>query len=114
MGRRAQRRDRGEEGAALLGLGLGVRLGLALGLASGLGRRCVVEAKQALLGRCGYSPTPAFTRSLTLTPRPHAQPHPGQERVKAVEQIKEKYGPGLASAGRWAKVITEEVVKVSQ
>jgi len=36
-----------------------------------------------------------------------------QERVKAVEQLKEKYGPGLASAGRWAKVITEEVVKVS-
>jgi hypothetical protein len=29
-----------------------------------------------------------------------------------VEQLKEKYGPGLASAGRWAKVITEEVVKV--
>merc|ERR1719331_3627488 len=36
-----------------------------------------------------------------------------KERVKAVEQLKEKYGPGLASAGRWAKVITEEVVKVS-
>merc|ERR1719331_926990 len=36
-----------------------------------------------------------------------------KERVKAVEQIKEKYGPGLATAGRWAKVLTDEVVKVS-
>ena len=30
-----------------------------------------------------------------------------------MEQIKEKYGPGLATAGRWAKVLTDEVVKVS-
>ena len=31
-----------------------------------------------------------------------------------MDELKEKYGPGLASAGRWAKVITNEVVKVSK
>ena len=32
-----------------------------------------------------------------------------KERVKAVETIKEKYGPGFSSAARWARVIAEEV-----
>merc|ERR1740124_786321 len=36
-----------------------------------------------------------------------------KERSKAVDELKTKYGPGLASAGRWAKVITNEVVKVA-
>ena len=36
-----------------------------------------------------------------------------KQRASAVIELKEKYGPGLASAGRWAKVITNEVVKVS-
>jgi len=37
-----------------------------------------------------------------------------KQRASAVIELKEKYGPGLASAGRWAKVITNEVVKVSE